>query len=222
MNPADFTLPLLITAIICAPAIAAEPSMVAAPPPVSQVPPPPGQSAPSAAQAPIVAAPAPIMGSGPQMDKQKKPPPRPTFQFIVFDIVTGGDDLRSDSTAQANLQYQDGTSQTCALKNLDDDTWGNNSGHADISCQLNKPRTFADLKLAHIQIQMFDCLFHTGCHEFEQPDNWNIRSVQIVLRNTTDLNNTCLYNISGTDGNDFARLTQTTKSVELDGHATTC
>ena len=164
------------------------------------------------------------MERGPQFDKHKPPPPPPTFQFIVFDIFTGGDDLRTNSSARANLQYQDGTSQSCMLKNFSDDSWNNNTEHGDISCQLNSPRTFDDLKRAQIQIQMLDCLYtgSGGCGEFDDRDNWDIQRVRITLRNPTDLNNTCLYDISEPDGSYFARLTATTNWVEVDGHATTC
>lgn len=223
MARAHLFFPLLIATIGSVPALAAGPTAIEAPPSNVQAQP-QVQPAPQGQVTPMVQAPQIIERRQPQMDKHKPPPPPPTFQFIVFDVFTGGDDLRTDSSARANLQYQDGTSQSCMLKNFSDDTWNNNTEHGDISCQLNTPRSFDDLKRAHIQIQMLDCLWEGsgGCGEFESPDNWDIQRLRITLRNPTDLNNACLYDVSEPDGSYFARLTQTTNWVEVDGHATTC
>ena len=54
--------------------------------------------------------------------------PTATFNQITFNITTGGDDLRHDSSATASVVFPNGT-QTFTLKAQSDPGWPNNSNH---------------------------------------------------------------------------------------------
>jgi hypothetical protein len=194
MNRSALIFAASLSALIGGPALGG-PAMQAAPPPITRMTPQPS----------------------PRPEEPPPPPPATTYQVIVFDIFTGGDDLRTDSSASVFLQFHDGTSQECPLKNRDDDSWNNDTEHSDISCGLNVARSYDDLKLAHLLI---DLNFHSGFGE--SPDNWDIRRVRVTVKNQNDQNNACLYDVSGENGGRLFRLTGTTHQMNIDGHASTC
>ena len=68
-------------------------------------------------------------------------PPKATFNQITFNIETGGDDLRGDSSATASVVLPGGT-QTFTLKAQSDPGWPNNSDHVqDVHYRRCSPAT---------------------------------------------------------------------------------
>ena len=125
-----------------------------------------------------------------------------TFNQIVFNIVTGGDDLRGDSSATATVQIGGG-SQTFTLKAQSDPGWGNNSDHV---------KTFTIAGAAQPLSAFGHVTFTLTSHNSfpETDDNWNIQNVTITL-NGSGGSATLLTR----SGNPFARLTGSSPSVTV-------
>jgi hypothetical protein len=129
-------------------------------------------------------------------------PQTPTFNQITFNIGTGGDDLRGDSSAVANVVVN-GQTQTFTLKAQSDGGWGNNSDHVktfNISGPPQPRSAFGPIKIILTSHNSF----------FETDDNWNIQSVNISLNGSSG--SACLLKQSG---NPLARLTGSGPSVTL-------
>jgi hypothetical protein len=136
------------------------------------------------------------------------PLPPVTFNQIRFVINTGGDDLRSDSEADASLLTPGAALlQQIQLKAQNDNhSWPNNSTK-DITFGLASPQAFN--AIGSIVIRLVE--HNSG---FETDDNWNIQSVNITLSNNGQ-NVTCFANVTGSGGNPFARLSGSKGSVPI-------
>jgi hypothetical protein len=129
-------------------------------------------------------------------------PPSATFNQITFNIETGGDDLRGDSSATAAVFLPTGT-QTFTLKAQHDPGWGNNSSHS---------KSFTIAGPAQPRSAFGAITFALTSHNslFESDDNWNIQSVSIILSGPGG--SACLLNQGG---NPLARLTGSVPVITL-------
>lgn len=94
----------------------------------------------------------------------------PTYDTLDFKVATGSDNLRGDSTAEADISFPDGTSAVCPLKGQNDDEWANGSTH-EVPCKLsNRAETLPNIAKATINIYMKSC----QCSFGENTDNWNL------------------------------------------------
>jgi len=125
-----------------------------------------------------------------------------TFNEITFNIETGGDDLRGDSSATASVALPGGT-QTFTLKAQSDPSWGNNTDHVKSFTLSGPPQPF--LAFGNITITLNS---HNGF--LETNDNWNIQSVLVTL-NGSGGSSTLLSK----SGEPLARLTGSGPSVTL-------
>lgn len=132
-----------------------------------------------------------------------------TFSQIQFTIVTGGDDLRGDSSATATLQAANGAPlQVITLKTQNDGGWGNFSTHV-VNANLNPARTAASI--ARIAITLTS---HNGFGESD--DNWNVQSVVVTLSNGGG----GAIQLMSSSGDPLARLTGSAPTVMLTPPAT--
>ncbi len=132
-------------------------------------------------------------------------PPTATFSQIVFNIVTGGDDLRGDSSATASVNLPGGA-QTFTLKAQSDGGWENNSDHVK-SFAISPPQPLAAFGPITITL--------TSHNSFpETDDNWNIQNVDVTA--TGPSGQACVLNQGG---NPLARLTGSGPSITLDPRA---
>jgi hypothetical protein len=129
------------------------------------------------------------------------PKPAETFNQVTFNIVTGGDDLRGDSSATATVALPGGA-QTFTLKAQNDSGWGNNSDHVK---SFNLPTAQPLSAFGDIDIRLTS---HNGF--LETDDNWNIQAVTVTL-NSPQGSTTLLAK----SGNPLARLTGSSPSVTL-------
>src|SRR5271157_5240528 len=128
----------------------------------------------------------------------------PTFNQIQFVIVTGGDDLRADSSATAALLGANGTTlQVIALKNQTQPGWNNNSTHA-VTAALAPPQPASAIGRIVITLTSHNAPFETD-------DNWNIQSVTVNLSN----NGANQLQLLGASGSPLVRLTGTLPSITL-------
>jgi len=113
----------------------------------------------------------------------------PTFEYTT---LTGGDDLRGDSSATSNLDASGGASfQTVTLKPQSQPEWANNSTHVRVfQASGTQP--------AGVAITLTS---HNGFGETD--DNWNIQSLDFKVKNPNG-SLTCEQTVSG---NPAARLT---------------
>jgi hypothetical protein len=125
------------------------------------------------------------------------------FDHITFNIVTGGDDLRSDSEAQATIAVAGQAPQTVELKSQSDASWDNNSTHI-VTFALSSPQPLS--AFVNVTISLIE---HDGF--IETDDNWNIQTVNVTLSSSMG-GETCLF--SGA-GNPYVRLTGSAGSVTL-------
>ena len=130
------------------------------------------------------------------------PAPTQTFNEITFDIDTGGDDLRGDSSATASVALPGGT-QTFTLKGQSDPSWGNNSDHVKSFKISGPPQPFT--AFGNITITLTS---HNGF--LETDDNWNIQSVLVTLSGSGGSSTFMLKS-----GEPLARLTGSSPSVTL-------
>jgi len=129
-------------------------------------------------------------------------PANTTFNQIVFNIGTGGDDLRGDSSATATVKIG-GHSQAFTLKAQSDPGWGNNSDHVKTFTIAGPAQPLSAFGSVTITLTSHNSLFETD-------DNWNIQNVWITL-NGSGGSTTWLTR----SGNPFARLTGSSPSVTL-------
>ncbi len=122
--------------------------------------------------------------------------PPPTFSSIEFDITTGGDDLRGDSSATVSLLAPNGsTMSTFTLKAENAGSWDNNSVH-NLVFPLSSPQPASAFGSFVITLTS-----HNGT--FETDDNWNIQDLGVRLVNTNG-SEQCMVSLSG---NPLTRLT---------------
>lgn len=130
------------------------------------------------------------------------PQPQETFDEITFNIVTGGDDLRGDSSATVTVDLPGGN-QTFTLKAQSDPGWGNNSDHVKSFTLSGAARPLSDF--GNITITLTS---HNGF--LETDDNWNIQSVLVTLSGSSGG-----ATLMSKSGNPLARLTGSSPSVTL-------
>jgi hypothetical protein len=131
-------------------------------------------------------------------------PPVPitaTYNQITFNIVTGGDDLRGDSSATASVSLPGGA-QTFTLKAQSDGGWENNSDHVK-TFTISPPQPLSAFGQIGITLTS-----HNGT--FETDDNWNIQSVNVTV--TGSSGGSCVLNQSG---DPLSRLTGSVPTVIL-------
>jgi hypothetical protein len=130
------------------------------------------------------------------------PPPTAKFNQVEFNITTGGDDLRGDSSATAVLLLNSAP-VLFTLKAQSDPSWDNNTNH-DKTFSLNTLQPLSAFGNAVITLTS-----HNGFGESN--DNWNIQSILVKLSDSGN-NPTCFFNAAG---NPFSRLTGSAPSVTL-------
>jgi hypothetical protein len=130
------------------------------------------------------------------IDAQKK------FNQVSFDIVTGGDDLRGDSSATATICFPGG-SQTFTLKSQSDGGWDNNSDHVK-TFSITGPA----LPLSFFGSITITLTSHNSWPETD--DNWDIQSVRVTVTGP-DGSGSALDQ----KGNPLSRLTGSSPSVAL-------
>src|SRR6516162_10903595 len=102
-----------------------------------------------------------------------------SFNAISFVIVTGGDDLRGDSSATATLRSPDRSPlQVIALKDPTGDAWDNYTTHV-VTVPLNPPLTPSQIGSIVITLTS-----HNSSTETD--DNWNVQSVNVYLNNLSN------------------------------------
>jgi Neprosin len=131
-------------------------------------------------------------------------PPKPaaTFNEIIFNIETGGDDLRGDSSATVTVDLPGGN-QTFTLKAESDPGWGNNTDHVKSFTLSGAPQPLSSF--GNITITLTS---HNGF--LETDDNWNIQSVLVTLSGSSGG-----ATLMSKSGNPLARLTGSNPSVTL-------
>ncbi len=131
-------------------------------------------------------------------------PPKPaeTFDEIIFNIETGGDDLRGDSSATVTVALPGGN-QTFTLKAESDPGWGNNTDHIKSFTLSGAPQPLSSF--GNITITLTS---HNGF--LETDDNWNIQSVLVTLSGSSGG-----ATLMSKSGNPLARLTGSVPSVTL-------
>lgn len=130
-------------------------------------------------------------------------PPPQTFNSLTFNITTGSDDLRGDSSATASVMIN-GANQTFTLKKQTDPGWGNNSDNVR-TFTINGPAQPATA-FGPISITLTS---HDGT--FETNDNWNIQAVTVTA---TGPNNASTL-LRTDSGNPFKRLTGSVPTATL-------
>jgi hypothetical protein len=132
------------------------------------------------------------------------------FDSIRFVVHTGGDDLRGDSSATAELFSVNGQAlQTVTLKTQKAGGWSNNSTHT-VAAKLTQSLS-AD-EIGRIAVTLTS---HNGF--LETDDNWNINEITIQLYNGSATNQ-----LADVKGNPYVRLTgsQPTKSIPIPWQST--
>lgn len=124
------------------------------------------------------------------------------FDQISFNIVTGADDLRGDSSATASISFPEGP-QVFKLKSQSDAGWPNNSDHVK-TFTITGP----SLPIGLFGPVIITLTSHNGFAETD--DNWNLRSIEITA--TGSGGSGCVLKESGTPR---ARLTGSSPSVTL-------
>jgi hypothetical protein len=135
---------------------------------------------------------------GPNTAAQEKA----TFSRLTFNIKTGGDDLRGDSSATAAIALPGGT-QRFTLKAQNESGWGNNSDHVKSFNIAGPP-----LPLAAFGPITITLTSHNGF--LETDDNWNIQSIVVTAAGAGGS-----APVASQAGNPFVRLTGSAPSVTI-------
>lgn len=110
------------------------------------------------------------------------------YTLIEFDIKTGGDDLRDDSSATAMLENGNGNQlQTITLKAEGAPKWDNNTRHV-VTVPLIEPMQESDISFVVVKL-----ISHDGISETD--DNWNINRLEVRIANASQ--SVCLVELSG-------------------------
>jgi kumamolisin len=141
-------------------------------------------------------------------------PPRHETVFIKitridFQIDTGDDDARGDSTVSASVRAPGSAHRTIeffTLKAKDAGSWDNYTRHT-VSCHLKKPISETDLGDLVITLSQ-------GGSGFETDDNWNLQRILVKVV-TSDETSKTVINLSG---NPLSRLTGSQGQVVFNFH----
>jgi len=131
-------------------------------------------------------------------------PTQKRFNQISFDITTGGDDLRGDSSATASVHLPDGT-QTFTLKSESDPGWSENSDHG-------KTFTIAGQALPLALFGEMTITLTSHNHFPETDDNWNVQKVDVKVQKKGSSGSSCLFKGNGTP---LKRLTGSDPSLTM-------
>ena len=178
------------------------PPRVRLPAPVNRPPPPPPPPAPP------VAAHAPVM-----------------YTAVTFTVWTGGDDLRANSTAGADLHFADGTTTHCDLR-PGNDSWDNTSVHSAPACELPRAMRLGQLKTVKIDL-VYSGDPHAavnqkkGAYEFnfDTFDNWDVNRVRVVAQNPVQHQEICVADVKG---DPLVRLKETNTSFRITDAMRSC
>jgi hypothetical protein len=141
---------------------------------------------------------------------QAQTPSSTKFDSIRFIVHTGGDDLRGDSSATAELFSVNGQAlQTLTLKRQNAGSWDNNSTHT-VEAKLAQPLSGDEIGRVAVTLTS-----HNGF--LETDDNWNINEVTIQFYNSSST-----YQLVDVKGNPYVRLTgsQPSKSIPIPWQST--
>ena len=118
-----------------------------------------------------------------------------TGPSLEYTVVTGGDDLRGDSSAASSLEGTNGAGfETVNLKTQSQPGWGNNSTHVRVF-QIGQPQP---APLGNVAVTLTS---HNS--SLETDDNWDIQSGDFKVRNP----NGSVFCDTAASGNPAARLT---------------
>jgi len=132
--------------------------------------------------------------------------PPGTFNTIAFDVKTGGDDLRGDSSARITLESPNGNNlQELTLKAKDGEHWENSSEHT-VQLVLKPQRT--PCSIAHVWITLAS---HNSIGETD--DNWNVQRINIAVSN----NGVNPQVLGGGSGDPLQRLTGSLPTLVVAG-----
>jgi hypothetical protein len=124
------------------------------------------------------------------------------FNQITFDIGTGGDDLRGDSSATVSVDLPGGA-QTFTLKAQSDPGWGNNSDNVRSFTIAGGARPLSAFGPMKITLTSHNSIFETD-------DNWNIQYVVVTVSGSSG--SAVIFSQAG---NPLSRLTGSQPSVTL-------
>ncbi|MGP6158264.1 MAG: serine hydrolase domain-containing protein [Vulcanimicrobiaceae bacterium] len=128
-----------------------------------------------------------------------------TFNRIAFDVTTGSDDLRGDSSAVATVKLAGGGTQSFRLKSQKQAGWGNNSFH---SRWFGLPGAYELPAFGQVAITLTS---HNGL--FETDDNWNIQKLNVTVSKSGGPPNCTVFNLGG---NPLVRLTGSRPTAVFD------
>jgi hypothetical protein len=114
-------------------------------------------------------------------------PKQNRFTGLSFNILTGGDDLRGDSSAMVKVNFSDGP-QNFSLKAQSDPGWPNNSDNVK-----SFPIPGRALKLEELGTMIITLTSHNSWSETD--DNWNIQSIDVTA--TGSEGSACVFKASG-------------------------
>jgi hypothetical protein len=118
-----------------------------------------------------------------------------TGPSLEYTVGTGGDDLRSDSSAASGFEDLNGSVfQNVTLKSQSNPVWDNSSTHVRVF-QINQPQPSP---LANVGIMLTS--HNNGV---ETQDNWNIQTLDLKVRNPDGT----VFCDTSVSGNPAARLT---------------
>ena len=136
-----------------------------------------------------------ICAPGLKFDFQKNQCVAEAYDILQFVIGTGGDDLRSSSSAWAIWTNPAGTVVFCTL-HTSADGWSENSTHT-VVCDLGaSPMTLAQLRSAKFSIGYNDGINVDSGVNLDTADNWNLQSVAINAMNQSEPP-VCVFAASG-------------------------
>jgi hypothetical protein len=124
------------------------------------------------------------------------------FNQITFDIGTGGDDLRGDSSATVSASLPGGA-QTFTLKAQSDPGWGNNSDHVKTFTIAGAAQPLSAFGPMTVTLTSHNSIFETD-------DNWNIQYVIVTVSGSSG--SAVIFSQAG---NPLSRLTGSQPSVTL-------
>jgi hypothetical protein len=125
------------------------------------------------------------------------------YSSIRFIIQTGGDDLRGDSSASAQLFSINGSPlQTLTVKNSGGGSWPNNSTHT-VEDKLSQQLSGNEIGTIALTLTS-----HNGF--LETNDNWNVQSIAVELFSGSQK-----YRLVTKSGNPFVRLTGSAPTVKI-------
>jgi hypothetical protein len=133
--------------------------------------------------------------------------PTNSFNLVEFLITTGGDNLRGDSEAQADLFAPGASSpfQTVELKPNNGVSWDNGSVH-DVVVPLSAPQPTVQLGKVVVRLIEHDAFIETD-------DNWNIEALDVRFSNSKSPE-LCVVDLAG---DPVVRLTGSAGSATFTG-----